>query len=59
MNVYEFCDVAYDYQYVILWSIKSEKAVFEGSCYDAKYSRYADEEVQSFNISKNELFINI
>lgn len=60
MDVYEFCSFALDdYQNVILWSIDAEKVVFEGSYYDAKYSEYADEEVQSFDISNNILTINI
>lgn len=60
MSVYDFCYYALDdSQDVAIWSLDGERIVFEGTYDEARYLEYADEEVQSFDISNNMLTLNI
>lgn len=60
MSVNEFCGLCIsEYEKMKIYSVEEKKVVFYGTFDEAMYSRFADDEVFSFEVKNGKIVINV
>lgn len=60
MSVNEFCGLCLnEYEEMKIYSVDEKRVVFSGSYDEAMYSRFADDEVLSFDVKHGKIVISV